>query len=286
MVATLPIAEATSDRIADLMVGEDQRGGRGHELGDPSHSERLRVRDLRAGSRLAIDAFTVRKGEVVGVAGLLGAGRTEFLRCIAGVDDFDQGSIEVDGRLVSTRGVDHAMRSGIALVPEDRMKEGLVLDLPIADNLVMSCLSAVSRLGVLSGAKESSVTRSSVKAFDIVCGSLSSFASTLSGGNQQKVVFARCLNRGVSVLLLDEPTRGVDVHAKAQIYQLIWRFAADGGAVVMVSSEYEELFLACHRIVLMKNGALAGELDPKASSMNDLLAELLRSSDDMRSNVQ
>lgn len=279
VIATMPISQAPVDHIARLMIGDEFSVDGTTQLADPRDETVLQIRGLHAGERVKGVDLDLKMGEVVGIAGLLGSGRSELLRCIAGTDKISGGNITVLGQNVNGTSVGRRISCGVALVPEDRKSEGLVLDMPIAHNLVASCLRKIAnQLGFLQPKSEAAITARSRDDFEIVCQDMQAPASSLSGGNQQKVVLGRCLNADAKVLLLDEPTRGVDVHAKAQIYELIARIAGSGMGVIVVSSEYEELLRLGHRVIVMRQGVLVVELDPKTTSMDELLALVVESS--------
>jgi ribose transport system ATP-binding protein len=190
------------------------------------------------------------------MAGLVGAGRTELLRLIFGADAKDRGQILLDGAEVKVGSPMAAVRKGIGLVPEDRKSQGLMLPLAIRLNVTLSNIRAVSRKGWLKGALERVQVNRLKEMFALKCNSIEQPVNELSGGNQQKVVFARWLHRDCKVLLLDEPTRGVDVGARADIYQQMEQLAASGKAILMVSSDLRELVQVCDRIAVMSVGKL------------------------------
>ena len=203
----------------------------------------------------------MRAGEIVGLAGLVGAGRTELCRAIFGVDPIDAGRIFVAGREVRIRSPREAVRAGIALVTEDRQRTGLCLRLPLAYNLTLANVPAISRAGLLDLAAEAARRARSTPSG---CASApprpSQLAGRLSGGNQQKVVIAKWLFRNARVFLFDEPTRGIDVGAKAEVFELMDELARSGAAVLMVSSEMPELLQVADRILVMRQGRITGEL--------------------------
>jgi ABC-type sugar transport system ATPase subunit len=202
----------------------------------------------------------VRAGEIVGLFGLIGAGRSEFVRLIAGVDPVSGGMIEIGGDAVTHSSPAAAVRHGIGFVPEDRKGEGLVLDFSVAENLALPNLRAVAREYSLSRGGLAEFAREQIRAVDIRPDNPNRAVVTLSGGNQQKTAIAKWLSRAPRLLIVDEPTRGVDVGAKAQIYALLADLAADGMAILMVSSELPEVLGLSDRIVVFHNGRIAGEL--------------------------
>ena len=221
---------------------------------------------LRAGDRVRDVSFHARRGEILGLAGLIGSGRTETLRAIFGADRKDGGEIFLGNAtepLVIREPAD-AVRGGIGMVPEDRKQDGLLLPQPIRVNATLATLPRHTRLGgwLMDAKAETQTTASLCERLAVRCASLEQPVSELSGGNQQKVVIGRWLARDCSVLLFDEPTRGINVAAKDMVYQLLRDLAADGKAVVFVSSELTELMAVCDRILVMSAGRIAAQFLP------------------------
>lgn len=276
-VATTEVAGASTQKIVELMLGEQERARvayRRREYGQV----RLRVEDLAVPPKLSGVSLEVRAGEIVGLAGLLGAGRTELLQALAGFHAPAAGSVEVNGTRVRRFNPRAIKRLGVGLTPEDRKREGVINELSIAENMVMSDYASVSRRGALrprrvAGAADDLRLRLGIKIAD-----LDHSIATLSGGNQQKAVIGRWLHAGSSVLLLDEPTRGVDVGSKAQIYDIMRALADDGAAVVFVSSELEELPLVCDRVLVLRGGRLAEEFVAPEITTAALLAAAMTTS--------
>jgi ribose transport system ATP-binding protein len=205
-------------------------------------------------------SFALRTGEILGFAGLVGAGRTELARAVFGIDPIRSGSIELDGRAVRIANPRSAIRHGLGLVPEDRKQEGLILDMAITENISLAGLCDYNRLGLLDRRREQETAREGSRELGIRATSLAQKTRTLSGGNQQKVVLARWLALRPRVLILDEPTRGVDIGCKSEIYTLMTRLAEQGVAIWMISSEMEELLAMSDRVVVMHEGRISGEL--------------------------
>jgi len=203
----------------------------------------------------------VHAGEIVGISGLVGAGRTELVRAIAGADPYDSGTVTVRGRKLGKGSVAGAIRAGIGHVPEDRKGQGLVLGASVNDNLGYATLASSARGGLVDFAGQKQRAEQVAARLRIRMHDIEQPIGSLSGGNQQKAVFGRWILAGSSVLLLDEPTRGVDVGAKVEIYELVNAITAAGGAVVMVSSELPEVLGMSDRILVMRDGRIAGELD-------------------------
>lgn len=221
---------------------------------------RLRVDGLTRYGVIADVGFQVRAGEVVGLAGLVGAGRTEVARAIFGADPLDAGQVTIDGQPVRIRHPRDAVRAGIGLVTEDRKSQGLVLDMVIRENTTLANLDAVSSAGVIRRGAEVAAADEYVRSLDIRTPSIEQAARNLSGGNQQKVVLAKWLFTAAKILIFDEPTRGIDVGAKHEIYELMNRLAERGVAILMISSELEEILGMSDRVLVMHEGRLAGEL--------------------------
>ncbi|MGA2131231.1 MAG: sugar ABC transporter ATP-binding protein [Bryobacteraceae bacterium] len=258
------LAEISTDRIIQHMVGREmvsifQR----QPL--PSGPELLRVEGLARRGVLRNVSFTLRSGEIVGLAGLIGAGRTETCRALFGVDPIDGGSIFVEGRALRIRSPRQAVSAGIALVTEDRQRTGLALRLPIGYNITLTGLRAVSRFGVLDRRAELRVTADYIARLRIRASSGRQPAGRLSGGNQQKVAVARWLFRRASIFLFDEPTRGIDVAAKVEVFALMDELVRQGAAILMVSSEMQELLQVADRILVMRQGAITADLPGGAS---------------------
>ena len=223
-------------------------------------SRRGTTRDPHA-TVLADVSLSVRRGEILGVAGLVGAGRTEMARAIFGADPFDSGRVLVDGKPVRSSSPQEAIRHGIGLVPEDRKQQALFLSLAIRMNLSMASLDRVSKWGVfVDEAKESALVEEYRKALSIRMASPEQIVANLSGGNQQKVVLARWLALQPKVLIVDEPTRGIDVGAKVEVHNLLFDMARSGIAVIAISSELPEVLAISDRIVTMREGRVTGEI--------------------------
>ncbi|WP_197336391.1 ATP-binding cassette domain-containing protein, partial [Ralstonia solanacearum] len=240
----------------------------------PDAAPALRVTGLTRAPAVRDVSFTVAQGEIFGIAGLVGAGRTELLRLIFGADRAEAGTIEAGTPLapLRIRAPGHAIRHGISLLTEDRKDEGLLLSLPIAANIALGNMAGVTRRGWLQPARERALAQRHIEALRIRCAGPEQAAGELSGGNQQKVAIARWLERDTSVLLFDEPTRGVDVGAKFDIYALLETLAAQGKALVVVSSDLRELMQVCDRIGVMRAGRLTQIFHRDGWSQDALLA--------------
>jgi ribose transport system ATP-binding protein len=220
---------------------------------------RLAVRDLRARTNVNGVSFEVRAGEIVALAGLVGAGRTEIVRAIAGADVPTAGEVAVDAQVAHIRGPRSAIEAGIALITEDRKAQGLVLGMNVRENTTLAHLAAYARGGFIDRAAERTVTDTEITDLRIRTPSSEQTVRNLSGGNQQKVVLAKWLIGDARVFLFDEPTRGVDVGAKAEIYALMLALLARGAAIVMVSSELPEALGMAHRVLVVRGGQIVAE---------------------------
>lgn len=254
-----PVKGLTKDELIRLMVGRPLNpssgcgsGGRGEEL--------LRVEGLTRAGKFYDVSFTVHAGEIVGIAGLAGSGRTEVVRAIFGADPVEAGSIYVMGKKVKINSPAQAVRLGLSLVPEDRQRQGLVQCLSARKNLILASLRQASRFGFVRRAHETSLARRMVDSLNIKVANVDQEVRCLSGGNQQKVVLGKWLAAGPRVLLVDEPTRGVDVGSKAKIYRILRGLAAEGLGILVISSELPEVLAISDRILVMARGRIVGEI--------------------------
>jgi rhamnose transport system ATP-binding protein len=255
-----PVGELTPDELVRKMVGRElsQLFPKGEaEIGEPM----LKVSRLTREGVFTDISFEVRRGEIVALAGLVGAGRSEVARAAFGVDKRDAGTVEVDGRSLPSGSPTAAMRAGVGLVPEDRRAQGLVMDLSVERNMTLTRLRALGRLGVSGRGAERRAAADWAERLRIRLGSFGDPVNFLSGGNQQKVVLAKWLATDPKLLIIDEPTRGIDVSTKAEVHRLMSELAARGIAILMISSELPEVLGMADRILVMHEGRLAGELD-------------------------
>ncbi len=253
------MADVSTPDLIRHMVGRSVEAIYRREALEPGR-EMLRVEKLSRRGALHDISLTLRAGEIVGVAGLIGAGRTELCRCLFGVDQAGSGRVYVDGRLARIRSPRDAVRAGLALIPEDRQKEGLAAGLPVRDNLLMASMERVSKFGFIDAARTRALIGSAVD----------QPAGKLSGGNQQKVVIRKWVLSGAKVVLFDEPARGIDVGAKAEVFAAMDQMARDGAAVLMISSELPELLQVADRILVMRQGRIAAEL-PRATTQEEIM---------------
>jgi ribose transport system ATP-binding protein len=266
VVLHAPTAELDEHRIAEAIAGRSvtalERPAEGRTPGAPV----LEVRDLASPGKLALVSFSLRAGEILGVAGMLGSGRSELLHAIFGADRAASGNVLLDGKPVG-RWTDEAVAAGLALVPEDRSAQGYVPGLTLAENVALPRASG----HLLDRAHDRAAADAAIARLAIKAPGPDALPSELSGGNAQKMVIAKWLVPGTRVLLLDEPTAGIDVGARTDILRLIRECADAGLPVILVSSEFEELLAVCDRILVLRDGRVVGEADPLASDEADLI---------------
>ena len=271
LAGTLDKAEITHDRMVKLMIGRDlkaQFSGPGEAAGEVA----MKVLGVRTGTypEQAVD-LELRSGEILGIAGLVGSGRTELARAMFGVDPVFGGGFELGGAPFRPTHTSKALERGLFLVPEDRKGAGLLLDLPIAQNITLPDLGAYARNFVVSPSRETAVAETQRRNLGIKAPQVSTKAATLSGGNQQKVVLAKWLAMSPKVMIFDEPTRGIDVGAKSEIYRLMRGLADAGVAVMMISSDMEEVIGVSDRIAVMHEGRISGTLSRDRFSEENVL---------------
>lgn len=273
-IATHDVATAQAATLIRLMADRelDETARRPAPVSTTDRSApRLRAEGLSRTGVLRDVSFSVRPGEIVGFAGLLGAGRTEVARALFGADMLDSGALFVDGAPVHLRSPGDAIAAGIGFVTEDRKQQGLVLDRSVRDNVSLPILRSLSRWWVVQPPREQMVAEDAVRGLRIKTPTVEQHVRTLSGGNQQKVVLAKWLATGARILLLDEPTRGVDVGAKQEIHDLVRQLAEQGTAVLLFSSELPELLSLSHRVLVMRNGTIAGEFAGESATAEQLM---------------
>lgn len=280
VVRTSPVLEETKQSLVEAMLGRPLDAA--FPARPPLVADaplRLETRGLTRGLVQDV-SLSMRAGEIVGLAGLVGSGRTELARMIFGIDRPTDGEVSINGSQVARHGVRRSIRRGMGLVPEDRRKEGLVLQRGAIENISLAHLDRFSRLGVLRRRNESTRARSLARDLQVVPPSLHGQVGGYSGGNQQKVLFCKWLVNTPEVLILDEPTRGVDIGAKRAIYDVIVEIARQGTAVLLISSEHEEVLGLAHTVHLMRNGRLVGTVDPVTTSAADVIRLLFSPVDD------
>jgi ribose transport system ATP-binding protein len=270
-IGSMPISQATSDEVIRMMVGRELTEmfyKEQAEIGAPL----LEVRGLTRRGVVEDVGFTLRRGEILGFAGLVGAGRTETARLLFGVDRKDAGEVWIDGKQVNINSPVEAVAAGLGFVPEDRGLQGLVLKLPVLENIVLPTLDNHSRVGWLDQRALYTTAQDYVGKLNIRTPHLRQKAMFLSGGNQQKVVLAKWLALHPQVLILDEPTRGIDVGAKAEVHALMSQLAQAGMGIIMISSELPEILGMSDRILVMHEGRVAAILDRSEATQEKIMA--------------
>jgi ribose transport system ATP-binding protein len=269
-IETLPIEEADIEKLIRLMVGRslDQQFPKIEmKVGD----EALRVEKLTKAGVFRDISLNVRKGEIIGIAGLVGAGRTEVMRAVFGVDPYDSGEIYVHGKKVSIKNPKDAMRLGMAFLTEDRKGQGLILDNTIDFNANIAAYDKNSPGMFLNLKKLKELTKENIAKLNINPPSASFVTRQLSGGNQQKVVIAKWLNTKANIFIVDEPTRGIDVGAKVEVYNILNQLIKQGGAVIMVSSELPEILGMSDRIYVMHEGEITAEISRQEATQENIM---------------
>jgi rhamnose transport system ATP-binding protein len=259
-IATHPIDEVTPDEIVREMVGRDIESlfpKQDVEIGEPV----LEVTGLGRAGVFSDISFTVRAGEIVGLSGLIGAGRTEVARAIFGVDPYDTGTVRLNNSSIAARSPRSSIAAGIGFVPEDRRKQGLVMPMSVTSNIALTLRNVLARFGLISGRRERVVAQNWAHRLRVKTGSMDLPVSTLSGGNQQKVVLAKWLATDPKLLIIDEPTRGIDIGTKSEVHRLISELAGRGIAVLMISSELPEILGMSDTVLVMHEGRITGRFD-------------------------
>ncbi|HHU49905.1 MAG: sugar ABC transporter ATP-binding protein [Caldicoprobacterales bacterium] len=269
LVGKVDMKDTSKKQILGMMFGEVEVQRRPEDL---VHEDRvvLSVRNLTMGKKVKDVSFDLYKGEVLGIAGMLGSGRTELLRAIFGIDKYDEGEIIFDGKAVKRPTPQKMKEMGMGLTPEDRKHEGLIQIASIRDNLCVASLKRISNGLFIDKAREEEFVWNQVNRLQIKFGDIDAEVSSLSGGNQQKVVVGNWLNNQPRLMMFDEPSRGIDVNAKQQIFKIMWELSRQGISSIVVSSELEELLEVCHRIIVMRYGKITDEVIPEGTSIEGL----------------
>ncbi len=273
-VVTEPIGATSPQRIVQQMIGRELLVREPAHLQKAAGAVRLQVENLSSPGKFSDIHFHVRAGEIVGLAGLVGAGRSEVAQAAFGLDPAATGSVMLHGRALPLGSIEAALAAKSGLVPEDRKRQGLVLSMNCRENSSLAALPMLTSLGWVNRRAERELAQKYAQRLRVKTPSLETSIATLSGGNQQKIALAKWIARECDVLMVDEPTRGIDVGAKAEIYQLLDELAAEGKAILMISSELPELIGLCGRILVMREGRLAGEL-PRAQFSEAALMGLM-----------
>ncbi len=270
-VGTLEREQINRAELIKMMVGREiteyERYEASEKVGDPI----LQVRGLTQAGTFRDVNFDVHSGEVMGLGGLVGAGRTEVARVLFGLEEADSGTVTMSGKPLELGDIQKSMEAGIAMVPEDRQTQGAVLQMSIADNMVMAVMRGWSKSSLRDFNREKKLIAEMMQRMSVKAKSSRDAVESLSGGNQQKIVLGKWLGTTPKLLILDEPTRGVDVGAKAEIHRLIRELANDGVAVLLISSDLPELLAISDRIVVMRHGSIAGELTQKQATQEAVI---------------
>lgn len=266
------ISEVTKADMVNMMVGRSLDQYYPEKMKKPDEEVMFEVRNLNVGHSVKDVSFQVHKGEIVGFAGLVGAGRSETMRAIFGADKLESGEIYLNGKKLNIKSPQDAIRNKIAFVTEDRRNEGLVMTMSVRMNTTLASLGLYSnRFGMLNQSRERKDAQKYIEKMKTRTAGMEQRVVNLSGGNQQKVVFSKWLNTGAEVYIFDEPTRGIDVGAKAEIYQLIVNLAESGKAIMVVSSELPEVMGISDRIIVMQGGKIVGSIDKEEYTENRIM---------------
>jgi ribose transport system ATP-binding protein len=261
---TQRLTDVTPEQIVEGIVGQQIEGMAYQERSSSAEREvLLEASGLTAGSRVQNVSFTLHRGEIIGLAGLMGSGRTELARCLFGIDKLDSGEVRVRGERVDLSDPRQAIKAGLALIPEDRRAQGLVLDHSVRDNLLLPLLKKIERGLLLDDGAGKTLATSLIERFAVKVANPGRPVRLLSGGNQQKVVIAKWLGTDPDVLIMDEPTAGVDIGTKTEILTMIRNLAEEGKAVIVISSEYAEMLAVSDRVLILRDGTIQQELARK-----------------------
>ncbi len=272
LIGKVNIQDIDHKGIIDMMFGDVQIRKRPEDVVAQTEPV-LEVKNLCRKNKFKNINFTLHKGEVLGIAGMLGAGRTELLKSVFGADRYDSGEIYVNGKkMPKNASIINMKKQGLGLTPEDRKHEGLILIHSIRDNLCYASMDKTSKGWLEIHKKRVAASDNQVEDLQIKIPNINAAVSSLSGGNQQKVVVGNWLNTQPNIMFYDEPSRGIDVNAKQQIFEIMWEQSRNGVSTLMVSSELEELLEVCHRIIIMKEGEFIGEVRPEDVNINELYA--------------
>lgn len=268
LALNVPISEADESKIIRSMVGRDLEKLTSAEL-SINAKQRIQISHLQVDRKSKPISFEIAEGEILGLGGLIGAGRTEIAESIFGIRKVRNGVVVIDGVEISFGNPSASIKAGVAFVPEDRKGAGLVLSLSVVDNTSLPHIREFSRSGWVNFGSRNSAVMNVVESVNLRARGLSQLAGTLSGGNQQKIVLARWLTQDVKLLILDEPTRGVDVGARGEIYSIIRKLASEGMSVLLVSSDMPELIGLSNRVLVIRSGGIAGEMNRKELDQDD-----------------
>lgn len=277
-VLTAATADLNMPQLVEQIVGRkmEQAFAWQERTVNRSGQPLLEVQHLNAGPRVRDISFQLHPGEILGIAGLMGSGRTELMRILFGIDRADSGQIKIQGHAVTLHSPNHALKAGICLVPEDRRKQGLVLMHPVKDNMLLPLLGRLRRNGLVDDREGDQLANSYVESLSIKTDSIRKVIRLLSGGNQQKVVIAKWLASNPDILLMDEPTAGVDIGAKTEILALIRRLADEGKGIILVSSEFTELLAVADRVLVIRNSTVKQDLERRTIENEEVLEQIVQ----------
>jgi ABC-type sugar transport system ATPase subunit len=281
-IGTVRCAETDQGEVVQMMVGREIGDLFWRDKAEPGE-EVLKVQDLGSENGIQDVSFTVKKGEIVGIAGLVGSGRTETMRALFGIDRITAGQILIDNQVAEIKSVRDAIALGFGLVPEDRKEQGLILEMTVRENITLPKLERFRKNGILSKVREVQTARDCIDKLNIRTPTYDQTAAFLSGGNQQKVVLSKWLDLSPKILILDEPTRGIDVGAKKEIYAIMNALAQEGVAIIMISSELPEILAMSDRIVIMHDQTVKGILD-RANATQEKIMQIALTSDSGKGN--
>lgn len=269
LMGTLQMSKVKHKDIIDLMFGEVKIQSRPKDI-QVSNETVMEVKGLTSNGWYQDVSFSLKRGEVLGIAGMLGSGRTELLRGIFGADPVTSGEVIIGGETYKRSNPIKMKKAGVGLTPENRKKEGLILIHPIQDNLCYASMNITSNGWIENKLKRTLFSQKQVNELEIKVTNIKAICSSLSGGNQQKVVLGNWLNTSPKIMLYDEPSRGIDVSAKQQIFEIMWAQARKGISSIFVSTELEELLEVCHRILIIRHGRIVDEVNPDTTNINEL----------------
>jgi ribose transport system ATP-binding protein len=271
-ISTVNTSETTKDEIVKMMVGRavlgDKKAASTCKTDSPVV---LEVKNLNSGEKIKDVSFVLRKGEILGFSGLMGAGRTEVARAVCGVDAFSSGEIYINGKKTSIKSPADAVEKGICYLSEDRKRYGLLLDKSVSDNSVLANLGEYTKFGVINDKKAVKAAKEKNAVLKTKTPSMMQKLKNLSGGNQQKVIIARWLLRDSDIFIFDEPTRGIDIGAKSEMYELIQNLANDGKSIIIISYELSEIQRVSDRVIVMCEGRITGELPIEEATSENIM---------------
>jgi ABC-type sugar transport system ATPase subunit len=270
LVNTLPVAQVSQGQLISMMVGRTLDTLYPKEEVEPG-APVLRAENVSRKGLVSDVTFEVRAGEIVGLAGLVGAGRSELAQVLFGIYPADTGKIALKGKEVVIKDPRQAMSLGLAYIPEDRQHQGLILPMSVKENTTLAILDQLTRFGFIAFRQEEQIAASAVEQFQVRTPSLAQLVMNLSGGNQQKVVLSKWLTSRPQVLILDEPTRGIDVGAKSEIHRLMSQLAQQGIGILMISSELPEIMGMSDRVLVMRKGGIVAEFDRAAATQENII---------------